>query len=825
MNTLPQGGPFAGLSQDAQDCQAQPDYAAATENINVAPNSAAAPGPGPGPGPAGALVVKPKRMRTSKPKVKTGCSNCKQRRIKCDERRPSCLNCEKSKRQCTGYPAPSRSARGHEIISIAPKPQFAAAVPIASRPIAVGPGQPMPFFDIASGASVHVPLRRTQKLHHRLASDFPPVPQPQALPLPTLPLFNHVPQPLQLAEEEVPYFQLFRTKTAAELSGYFDSVFWTQSVMRECHTSNSIMHSVIALGALYKTLEQSSESPPGSPRNAAAGAHGRGLKQHWTMAVNYYAKAINALVNEKASGLSSHRMKLMGIVLLACFDSFVGDHRQAIKQIQTGLGLLDKLREEQRRAFAYQPGYEPVEEELLQMFTRLAIQAKSYDMAFHFPEPYVVRLNQTTPFADGSSPQSDSDTASSFNSFRHVTLPQRFTSLIEARIVWDQMLETIFRFTETFFTMQRANNKAPMGLLPARMLQYGMGFKNQLEAWDMAYKHILMSRFTLGVRHQEKAGIAVLKMTHLMTTVLFLMTFNKDETAFDQFEHYFDAIVSLAVEVVGDEERRAAALRCATPDACPHRQPGLDDSYTAYHIKPSFSADLGIVPPLYVVATKCRNPVIRRRAIRLLQSSARREGMWDSQLSARIGDYIAMLEEESDADPRIWDLEEMPPIVAAPAPASSVPTAAPPVVPPPNISPPTTAPSSLSPSMSSASPSCSSSASSSGGDPAGASPPPRLASTSPAARYAQPVTTPLPPPDLEMPPCSSEPIPGGVAPPMPPIGPPVVPRLKAIPESKRLMVQAVEFDLRSRFAKLQLGTRGLIPGSVDAKSRYREISW
>ncbi|KAL1895523.1 hypothetical protein Cpir12675_003212 [Ceratocystis pirilliformis] len=757
-------------------------------------------------------------MRTSKPKVKTGCSNCKQRRIKCDERRPSCFNCEKSRRQCAGYPAPSRSARGHEIVSIAPKPRLIASAPITpitttSRAFSFPSRVSRSYFKIPSPSLSPSPSRHSYKLQRRI---FPG----SSMPSPTIstPLYYAVPQPLQLLDEEVPYYQLFRSKTADELSGYFDCVFWTQTVLRECHTSNAIKYSVIALGALYKTLEQSSESPPSSPIGSPSAEPHQDLRQHWTVAVNHYAKALGAIVHEMVDTQATKRLQLMTIVLLACFDSFIGDHRQAIIQIQTGLGLLDKLRKEQRRAFISHDESEPVEEELLQMFTRLAIQAKSYDMAFHFPDPYVVRLNQK-PLDDIGSPQSDSETASNFNSFRHINLPQRFTCLIEARIVWDKMLETIFRFTETFFTLQRTNNNAPMGLLPARMLQYGMGFKDQLESWGIAYQHILMSRFALGISYQEKAGISVLKMTHLMTTLLFLMTFNKEETAFDQFENYFDAIVNLAAEVVGDEERRATTQRCSNPNTCPHRQLGVNDSYTAYHIKPSFSADLGIVPPLYVVATKCRNPVIRRRAIRLLQSSSRREGMWDSQLSARIGEYIAMLEEGDGLGPRVWDLEEAPPVIPVPPSPSPVPTVTMPIVPPPNITPSTPLIKSPS-SMGSASPSTSS-VSSPGDDGS-----PRMYSTIPGARYTQTASTPMFPADLGMSLYGSESVPGGAAPPfLPHVLPLAVPMLKPIPESKRLMVQAVEFDLRARFATLRLGTRGLIPGSVDTKSRYWEISW
>ncbi|KAK5944941.1 hypothetical protein PMZ80_002144 [Knufia obscura] len=44
-----------------------------------------------------------KRKKRFSPKVRTGCDNCKKRRVKCDERKPECLKCLKTGMQCSGY--------------------------------------------------------------------------------------------------------------------------------------------------------------------------------------------------------------------------------------------------------------------------------------------------------------------------------------------------------------------------------------------------------------------------------------------------------------------------------------------------------------------------------------------------------------------------------------------------------------------------------------------------------------------------------------------------------------------------------------------------
>ena len=59
-----------------------------------------------------------------------------------------------------------------------------------------------------------------------------------------------------------------------------------------------------------------------------------------------------------------------------------------------------------------------------------------------------------------------------------------------------------------------------------------------------------------------------------------------------------------------------------------------------------FSLDLGIIAPLYIVISRCRDPAIRRRGLQLLASCNRREGIWDSTLSARVAERIIAIEED-----------------------------------------------------------------------------------------------------------------------------------------------------------------------------------
>lgn len=354
----------------------------------------------------------------------------------------------------------------------------------------------------------------------------------------------------------------------------------------------------------------------------------------------------------------------MSIVLFTCFQSFIGDHKAAIFQIQSGLGLLEDRRQESKQPLIRQKN-DVVEDELVQIFTRLAVQAKSYDMAFHFPEPYVIQLSPKQNQMP-TSPTSPSSPSATSTASVEAHIPEKFINSQEARSALDSICERILRFNEALTLYYSGPNK----ILPKSVASSGAGFKIQLQQWSVAFEPLLQGRRHHGVTITERAGIDVLKMLHLMTLILFVMGYSTSEMDFDGFTAQFREIVELAKEVVVDEELSLAAARCGDLNTCRHKQrqtgatphqfPGIvshgyreEDSFS--HIKASFALDLGIVAPLFVVATKCRDRKLRREAVRLLMSSPRREGMWDSILCGKVGQWMMEVEEEGMRQFEVWD--------------------------------------------------------------------------------------------------------------------------------------------------------------------------
>lgn len=57
------------------------------------------------------------------------------------------------------------------------------------------------------------------------------------------------------------------------------------------------------------------------------------------------------------------------------------------------------------------------------------------------------------------------------------------------------------------------------------------------------------------------------------------------------------------------------------------------------------SSDPGVVPPLYFCATKCRDPILRREALRLMRQAPRQENLWALVASDRVVAKVISVEE------------------------------------------------------------------------------------------------------------------------------------------------------------------------------------
>ena len=68
----------------------------------------------------------------------------------------------------------------------------------------------------------------------------------------------------------------------------------------------------------------------------------------------------------------------------------------------------------------------------------------------------------------------------------------------------------------------------------------------------------------------------------------------------------------------------------------------------SYDGSPPFTLEMGVIGQLYFVASKCRHPVIRRRALALVRRAPAREGLWSVLPTLQVLERIVALEEATN---------------------------------------------------------------------------------------------------------------------------------------------------------------------------------
>lgn len=152
-----------------------------------------------------------------------------------------------------------------------------------------------------------------------------------------------------------------------------------------------------------------------------------------------------------------------------------------------------------------------------------------------------------------------------------------------------------------------------------------------LERWADALKRFEQSRGQ-PITYKERMGLKILRI-HQQYRQFVLLDISKmgptDSGSWDRYNSTFEDIVSQASSVLG-----MMGSPSLSSDA-------TEDS----RLTPSFSLDMGIIAILYDIATLCRDPSTRRKAVRALRSASRQEGLLNSHVCAVVAEKIILLEE------------------------------------------------------------------------------------------------------------------------------------------------------------------------------------
>ena len=151
-------------------------------------------------------------------------------------------------------------------------------------------------------------------------------------------------------------------------------------------------------------------------------------------------------------------------------------------------------------------------------------------------------------------------------------------------------------------------------------------FRHVLQRWSSAFEAYLVNA-NATMDSKALQGAAVLKISHRISSLH--IENNKQNklgspSSWDSFPRECEEIIDLATSVV---------------------KMHMNSSSNSSSNSPIFFMDVSIVDPLFCIAHRCRDPIIRRRAIALLYSAPRQEGLWHSVIIARVAERIMNVEE------------------------------------------------------------------------------------------------------------------------------------------------------------------------------------
>ncbi|KAI9827641.1 MAG: hypothetical protein M1819_006930 [Sarea resinae] len=414
-------------------------------------------------------------------------------------------------------------------------------------------------------------------------------PRPAALALRPKPILSLNPSfDRSGSEKERRYLDFFRNRTVPEFLQYYDSSFWNRVVLQASHSEPAVRHALVALGSLHWRLKAHKDLPfrYGHP------------DEELSYALQQYNKAIGYLSQQIARmGCHEADVALISCVLFICFESFLGNYDSVVLHLQNGLRILcqsplDVAKCHQSTTSSHI--FSPDRDYLIKLFGRLNLQI--------------------TLFLDSQSQQ-----LRIFPSPKKTLerVPDIFASLDEAR---DYL---VYQSNAMIQLLQSADHHPE--ILDGEALHVALARQAEIEAhlqqWSAAFNRYLM-RFDPGMDSRDLRGAALLKIHHITSAIMLTAGFSGAESAFDEFDCEFEKTISLSQSLIAN----TGPGSLAGP-------------------QPSFSSDLGIVAPLFFTAFKCRNPSIRRQAISLLSASPRREGVWDSTGTAKVADWVVMVEE------------------------------------------------------------------------------------------------------------------------------------------------------------------------------------
>lgn len=391
----------------------------------------------------------------------------------------------------------------------------------------------------------------------------------------------------------------FRHRSVQDAFCILDGDFWGTYLLQMSHSVPAVQHAVIAFSDLHERYL----------------ADDIGIPSTKVYCLQQYGRALKSLrdhLNSVSSRGCMTEEALLACLLFVCFEVLQGNDLAALTHLEAGLSIFANL---------------PHSAEAM---TNISKQESLTVLAKIF-----IRLDNQATSLIGPRPPTQVDPSQLHNlAMPYVPFhPSQFT-ISQARDALHVCLSRAHDFlrAETI-TPEKEKNSLDLATHErdrhlsslSDWLHTHQGLLNLASCSSSPSDNIAI----LTSLKEEAKECAILWLIYLVSYIILSTTLDSDEITYDAYLPQFTAII----------ENAEAVLRSRVP------QSDLALTTTIFsRRKRFFTIEMKVIHPLYFTAFKCRNHAIRQRAIELMRVAGK-EGAWDGNIFARIGEHVMALEE------------------------------------------------------------------------------------------------------------------------------------------------------------------------------------
>ncbi|KAK1750435.1 hypothetical protein QBC47DRAFT_418189 [Echria macrotheca] len=396
-------------------------------------------------------------------------------------------------------------------------------------------------------------------------------------------------------------FQFFQQHASKSLGGPFHLAFWGREVMQAALHDPPIRHLVVALGAAYEDFESS---------GTAAGTGSELALQQANRAIHLMTTSLT----QDSSAETTHRL-LTASILFIQLASMRGHMAEATQHIRSAVKVLL----DHERATSSNSNNNTSSQQ----------QTVSSSSSSPTPPPYPVPLAHLRSILTSTYGQLRAminDTARDVNPAQQNDMlwtaelspaPTLFTSPADAHVFVERLFYNVLAFSQDSELRPASESPERLGKIVARHRALCVAWEGGRDALEG------LAGLVAGDEEGERAVLLLRAYLVLVAVRLRLdvMRPQRREEAYDSLEDCLVEMLELCRRVVDGERGEGSRALCRS--------------------------GLGCVMLLHTIVARCRNSRVRRRALSLLQTCARREGLWDSTLAARVAAQTLEMEEQA----------------------------------------------------------------------------------------------------------------------------------------------------------------------------------